>query len=687
MKSAWILTALLLPPGLPFQPALPSGKSDPALKKEFEKLASQNDTPGLGKLAKSRTDDTVAWIVETCETLANRSDPDAEAFAQILRDAWKAGIGSEFADREYEGMKNLGANRRDRNDLKDRFDASEKELERNLEQKDDLAFQNVLDEMEVVAPGLEQVGDWYRASEAWILSARASDASSRGDAADLHKTYLAYARAVEARDKMDLKDSVYEEIAKRKAELLAAGHDKKQEPAARPSEPAGGGGAAGAGGSAGAPVQPPSEAGAPITAATTFEPLPAIDAYARPNFMVDEIYLLWGGLGLLGKGTSATFSRFGEAPSVVRVGASDLRIDTDGDGQGDEKLVLTGNPVLVKMTIGKAEKARPWAFLAQIGNEKDQYQKVAVNNAPNDKNYTVYTLAAASIVANIGGTPVRVIDEDLDGIYGNVPQIWGEIGLTKDVFQPEMDSIVIGASKRARPWSELQEIGGKWYKLAPGPAGKEIQATPVSVDTGVLKLGFKGPIAPAWVVVQLQGPDGKNTFFDLVEGGAKGVTVPAGNYKLYFGEMRKGKKNQTQKTLILPGKKTPAVEVPRGGTATMTLGAPFGFEFRVAVEGDKLLVPGGSVVITGSQDERYERAWNCVARPEVFWRKKGTKTSNNGGKMAPFQNVDDFAKGYDIAWFPTDLVVPLKNDKDPVEVQLVDKKHDLFGKIESGWQE
>jgi hypothetical protein len=676
MKTVWILATLALSTATANAP-LGEGTADPALKAQFQKLAAAKDTDGLGKLAKSRLDDTAAWIVVTCEEIAARPNDDAEAFATILKDAWKAGVGTGFAEKEYTAMKNLGANRRDRSDLKSRLDLAEQELEKNLEHKDTLSFQNVIDEIEIVGPGLEQVGDLYRASEAWVLQARALDEPLRGEAADLHKACLAYIHAVEARDKVELKDSTYDTIAKRKAALVAKGYDKKKEAPAEPSKPAGP--------DAGAPA---ADAGAPIIAAATFEAIPAIDTYLRPNFMADDISILWGGLLLKAKGSSATFPRFDSGPPVMRSGPSDIRIDSNGDGQGDDKIALAGNPVVVKTTIGKGADARPWAFVAQIGGQKDQYQKIEINAEPSDKEYTIYTLGAASIVATIAGVPVRVIDEDMNAVYGTKPVLtYAEIGLTAGTFQPEMDSVVIGASKRARPWSELQEIGDKWYRLEPHPQGKEIKATPVEVPTGILKLDFKGP-APTWVIVHGAGPLLQNSYFDLVEGGSKGVVVPAGKYALYYGEVRKGKKRLVQKTLILPGKGTPTYDVERGKTVTVTLGAPFTFDFKAAVDGDKLKVEGRSVVILGSATERYERCWNCVPRPEVFFRKKGSHTVSKGEKMPLVQDTDGLQKkGYEACWSPLDAEIDLKGEKGPIEVQLVDKKHDVFGKIESDWKE
>jgi hypothetical protein len=337
--------------------------------------------------------------------------------------------------------------------------------------------------------------------------------------------------------------------------------------------------------------------------------------------------------------------------------------------------------------LGDGPNARPWAFLAQVGNKQDQYQRIEVNFEASDSTYTVYTACASSVVGDVAGTPVRIFDDSMDAVYGSVPQTWGEPGLTPENFQPEMDSIVVGAQKRARPWSEVQEIGGKWYRIDPDKVGTSFQATPLTLETGTLKLDFKGA-TPTWVVVRGSGELLKNSYFDLVEGGAKGVEVPTGRYTLFYGEVRKGKKRQVQKTLILPGKTTPSFEVKKGETSVVSLGAPFGFDFRFKRDGSKLTVEGKTVSVIGKSQERYERPWNCVPRPEVTWRKKGTKTGSKPEKMPMVSGTEGIEKyGWDATWFPLDLEIDLRQEKDPIEVQLSDKRHDLFGKIESAWKE
>jgi hypothetical protein len=61
---------------------------------------------------------------------------------------------------------------------------------------------------------------------------------------------------------------------------------------------------------------------------------------------------------------------------------------------------------------------------------------------------------------------------------------------------------------------------------------------------------------------------------------------------------------------------------------------------------------------------------------------------SKGEKMPLVQDTDGLQKkGYEACWSPLDAEIDLKGEKGPIEVQLVDKKHDIFGKIESDWKE
>jgi hypothetical protein len=657
--------------------ATKSEAPDAAFKSAFDKLAAKKDKAEMAKLVHAQVKDAVEWIAYTCAQISVQSSDELENFMVEMREAWKTAQKSEFAEKIYRYFSSMsGAAKKDRAELKKRYDKAFDDMQKNLEKKDSFVFQNIVDEFDFLGASFDQIGDLYDSSQAYLACAACSDEPLRGTTADLNKAYDEYVKAIDARDRTDLKDPPYEEAVRRKAALVAKGYDKKKKDAAAPTP---------------TPTSPPDSppagpAGSTITAPLAFEVVPSVELYQRPVYADDEIYVIWNPLGLTEKGSSATFRNLPDSPPFFRMGASDVRIDTNGDNVGDEKVNLSGNISPTKIMIGKGDDQRPWAFLCVTGMQKDNFQNLEVNFAPSDKAMTIYTFAAASVVGTIGTTQVRVIDESMDGVYGNPPQTWGFDGLSKGSFEPLMDSIVIGASKRARPWSEYQEIEGKWFKLDPITNGKELKASPVNVDKGVLKLDYKGP-APTWLVVRGDG-EYKNSFFDLAEAGAKGVAVPAGKYTLYYGDVRKGKKRQTQKTLILPGKSTPVWTVAKGATTLVTLGAPYGFDFQPAYASEKLSIEGASVVIVGSQGERYERTWNCVPKPEVEWRQKGAKQGRRAGHMNTILDIDTVTKlGWPATWFPIDFKADLKGAGDKVEVQLSEKKHDLFGKIESAWKE
>jgi hypothetical protein len=422
----------------------------------------------------------------------------------------------------------------------------------------------------------------------------------------------------------------------------------------------------------------------------TFDALPTVDAFQRPSYTADENYVLWREVELKAKGTSASFENTPGAPALFRVGSADIRFDTDGDGKGDgptdEKVPLTGNITPIKIDLGKGDSLRPWAFFVTPAGQQENYQEMTLNMSASDERYRLFVCGAASIIGTLEGQPIRIIDDSMEGLYGNEPTSYGFAGVVRSEFQPDMDSIVIGTGKRARPWSEFQQVGDKWFKFEMGSDGKEIKASPIKTDTGTLKLDYKGPLQPTYVVVR-GTTTLKNAVFDLVEGGAKGIQVPVGRYELFYGEIQKGKKKQMQKCVILsaPHNANP-YDVTKDKVTVVTLGAPYALDFEYKTEEGKVAITGKTVVITGSQGERYERPWHCVPRPEAAWRKKGTKTGSKGTKMELLTDSNMLEKlGFEAAWFPLDLTVDTKGAGE-VEVQLSEKKNELFGKIESSWK-
>ena len=254
-----------------------------------------------------------------------------------------------------------------------------------------------------------------------------------------------------------------------------------------------------------------------------------------------------------------------------------------------------------------------------------------------------------------------------------------------------MGSITVGDEKRAQPWSRISKIGDAWYELESQNAGTKIQAKArPGLQTGKVQLKWSGPTKPSWVIIQGWDPKVENCYYDIA--GSKTVEVPVGPYRLFYGEVRKGKKLQEMKTVIVPKEGSPIeLKVTEGETTVLQLGKPFKFDFNYKVDGTQIGIQGTSVAITGVSGERYERPWNCRAFPEVVWRKKGTKRKSKPEKMTIISNGNEVgdapgAVGWEYLWFPLDMALDTRKEVDgEIEVQMFEKKNRLFGKIESDW--
>ncbi len=349
-------------------------------------------------------------------------------------------------------------------------------------------------------------------------------------------------------------------------------------------------------------------------------------------------------------------------------------------------LPLTGNLEPIEMTLGHGSDKRGWGMLAAIASNQQFYQGITVNLAPQPGYLSLFFFNAASVVGDLGGTALRIFDDNLDGDYGSFPKTWNLVGLAEGNFHPQMDSMILGRGKKAVPYSEFVQLGDGWYKLEPAKNGMEMVATlQKKMKTGRLALGTKG-VKPDYLVVQGTGK-WANCYFDLTEGGSKGIEVPAGTYKVFSGRISKGKRVQMMKAQILPGE-SKGIDVSAGETATFEMGAPYSFAFDFTADGENVTVRGASVVVQGRGGEAYDRIWNAVTRPDVLLRKKGKKKGGKGKQMRIVENQTDpilGEVGFGAMWRPLDLSVEQSKVGDEFEVQLVEKKNKLFGSIESPW--
>ncbi len=663
----------------------PELTSDEFLK-EFRAALEIQARSEMKRLVQKNKVTAVGVIIDLCEAIAIGPKPETRERLEIemegMRDAWKDATNTRFAENIYEYFSFIStSSRATRSQLRERYRKADIKRIKFSEERNWNSLDAICDEFAAVAKGFTSVGDHYFASQSWFSVGVAVDYGLRGNEADLERAREAFENSWRSREKIDLKDPSYDRAKARATELKAS----SGRPAVGPD----------AGGSDDPDAGEPSEyvkhlPGASLKAAEVlnmnFDMVLDLEEYERPHYSAVNLPVVWNSVYLRGRGSKIDFPAMAEkGPELVRVGSAELAVDIDRDGTMDNEIPMTGNTEPIQFTMGSGDSKRSWGFLCRILTAQEFYQGIEINLEPQDQGLSLYLAPAASMVGLLGETQLRVIDENLDGEYGSGVREWSWTGFTEGFSQPEMDSLVIGESDRALPFSEYAQIGDKWYQLLSDKGGKELHVSEATVKTGKLKVNFKGG-SPTYLVVRGTGTF-EYTYFDVMAAGKKGIEVPTGDYLIYYGELRKGKRTQMMKALIVAGKDPQKWSVTEGKTTTMELGGPFNFDFEHSSKGEMVTLNGKSVAVVGRGGERYERLWNCASKPEVEYRKQGSKRSSKGGKTKQVLDQNGIIElGYASAWHPLDLEFSKKDADEEVELMLFEKKHKLFGKVSSPWK-
>jgi len=647
--------------------AEPGAQEEKTLRQKIQDAMRIGAHDEIVRLIKMNLQESVDEVIRICEAIAVRTSDELEELAAALRKAWKEAYKTDFVDNMYEFFSLMRPDAKEaRKELQRRYAVDLARYEEARKKKDADAFPEVGMNFLEYAHGFEQIGDLYNVSQAYMHYGICFDEQSMGYQADLERAYEGLKKAYEAREAIGLKDNFWSDAKDRAKSLEALGLGRSPEERAE---------AAAADAEANTIVAP-----------AAFVLQEDFDKYDRPMYTLDTAYQLWPTVQLQGPGSEGTFPSFVNgvsSPKILRTAAAKAGVDQDGDGQVDVEIPLTGKITPIQVEVGDGEDRRPWAFLAVIGRTEDTYQGFKFNLEISDNFMSLYTAPAASLSATIGETEIRVFDDNMDGVYGSNPLTWGYIGTIEGSYQPNVDSVLVAGEKVARPWSDLLELGGTWYRLQV-VAGREVRALPVETKTGFLELDFDGG-GLDWVAVQGTG-DNEFAIFGLTQG--KKVAVPVGQYRLLAGRISAGKGDQMVKALILPKHDTQFWNVAPDETVDVALGAPFSIDFDFTQDAQTLTVLGKTVVVTGRGNETYQRLWNCVLEPDVWVRRAGSKKGKEEGRMRPIQSQEesvDAGNDYEHIWFPKDFVHEKSSD-DTLEVQLSMKKHKLFKKLESDWQ-
>jgi len=642
---------------------------------QFKKLMEVHAQDEMASLIKKNEPAAILAVIEICQAISDGSSDQLEEEIAALDKAWRKAYSSKFVDIQYRyfSLDLQPAYRKHRRELIDRYLIKRREYDQAIEGKEQGKFAALGLEFDGFGDSFTELGDHYMAAQCYRTYATCFDDALNGESkADYKRACEGWGLFLESRDKIELRDSAFNEAKVRFDKLEYDGYgDPTKGPEARAAAKA----------AADTSYQPK-------TLGATFQLVTDLEAIQRPLYTADSNFQIWSAVGLAGVDSSGRIPTMEDSPTILRTGSSKAAVDVDGDGKGDVDIPLTGKPVPVQVTLGSGDEQRQWAFLAVTGQQQDTYQGFRYNTGPDDNQMNLYVAPAASLVATVDGVRVQVFDDNMDGRFGTEPKDWGYPGLIEGAFQHDVDSVQVGDQKFARPWSRLQKIGANWYEVTANEAGTDLVVTRRDVETGTLQLDMKG-LPVTWLIVRGTGQNATDLFFDVANGGSDKLEVPVGSYELFSGQVAQGKKAQAMKALVLAGQNSRAWKVSAGQTTKMELGAPFGFDFKVSQNDESITVEGPSIVVTGRGGETYQRLWNCVLTPEVNLRKQGSSKGKKEAKLVPVQSqeeLEDHKFDFKKVWFPMSEPIVKNIPGETFEVQLFEKKHKLFGKVESDWK-
>lgn len=626
-----------------------------AMRKHMEIGASEEIT----KLVRRHSEIAVWAMVALCKAYAAKPSERLIEEIDALRVAWNKAEKSSFADNIYEYYSLLdSATKNELAKATGDYINHENALAKARGEDDDKAILALAPKLLLDAQTLTKLGNDYYAGQAWYGYAFTQDEYFRGDDANLDEAARAYKEVVDSRVRLDLKDKAYAECKARLEQLEKLGAS------ADPNAP-------------GEKKSAITRVGEPIVIPLTFRAEADTTRFERPIWENDEAYTSWNSMYFPGADGTSRVSNMPLA-SAQRTGPSSFVVNS---GAQSSEFKMNGKFMPCEVMLeGPNGNVYPWAFIGVTGISTDTFQGVEVNLEPSDTGLTVYIAPAGVLEGELNGETLQIFDDSMSGVWGDPPSSWSYIGMTEDNYQWDMDSVVIGKSKKALPWSQYQQVGGTWYELE--IQGSTLTAYPVELPTGELKLSFKGA-KPDFMVLRGQGPL-SNTFVDLTA--SRSVEVPVGTYELLMGGLSEGKRSAIKKVIIVAGEETPVWRVPEGEEVEVQLGKPFKFDFIAEDLGDSVQIVGESIVVVGAGGERYERPWNNRPFPEASVRKVGSKRGGKPEDLFSQLDQDTLYANWNRGFFPASLELPKpKGAEEGVEVQLTEKKNDLFGKLESDW--
>lgn len=649
--------------------------------KRFMEEAERNDPKAMAKLVQREPDNAVWALTDRAQAYQVNNSPEVEAQIDKLVTAWKDAMKTNFLEKYNDELQSFDQSQWNewRRSLGRWNGLLSTEQKRRRGELDKESLDKFVAESLEVAGIFETLGDKYLAATCYFWAGTALDPENNTKAPDGTRALEYYKKTLKYREDLDHRDTFYNDLSGR-ADRLA--QELKRGPTERKPEKK----------EPGAPVKGGTELGGGEFFAKDSKWVPSpgkflvtpLMEFERPGWNCDEYLLDWVSVGLQGKPegkpVSSKIPFFDASKEAKFLRESDAKYSIDPGNNTTIPLKL-GRPTPVEF---KLPSGADYALTVGMGSNQEPIQGTAINVAGDSTFAQIFFTSAASRLVDLMGQKVRIFDDNCDGRMGSDPIEIADFGGRMQGGLPLLDSMVVGGGKRAVPYSGFVKLGPKWYRIKSDSdgSGAKFQARELDVKTGTVKLTWAGPAnyRPRYIVIRETG-DYAGAYFDLA-GSDKGVEVPAGDYEFYYGVFRAGKGKNLQKYAVLPTAASKKIHVEPGSVTTLTMGAPFQFQFKLSQEGQEITIPGRSIEIRGSGGERYVLLSDEVPRPKVEVRKPGAKAGIEIGEMKRNERKGNDPIG--ILFHPADFKGK-RPDPASTEIRLVEE-HKWFGPIASEWK-
>lgn len=615
--------------------------------------------------------EALVLFLQRVESRATRpDDADLNLFCDRFIEVWTKVTNSGFARNMDRYLQRLDSDARK---VRDRYVNQELPVVNRMHiaalNKEEVDLRILRERCDILAQNIENLGDLYyiafvRNIQGNLWNPRVFDKDPDGA-----KALAAYARALEARQQLELtNDQDYASIERMWKELKFAlgivepGEEEEAEKATyNPEEMK--------------PAEGADWTAAPLEFGSEKKP----GAVVHANDLADEAFHAWLRAGVPKVGESRELPGFSSSVHIFVEHTATDRIRLVAGGEPGKEVRLSPKPVEAEVQVKMADgSSRPYRLLVAGGGQSDVIQGIQINLQMQDEGGPMFFRSASQYAADTPFGEFAVLDLNADGLFGHAEMAldWTD-GLLPESWFYSPDAIVLGGMKHSQPFSRfVRDDDGQWYevRLDGTEAPKQVELLPVQANLGKLKLDWKGlgKLRLTSLLLASDSSATKGLVVDLACWKGPEYQLPLGRYLFRQARFTDGKGGEL---LVLPHPTLPmSVDVAAEGVAELSLGEPLSLATSAALDGTSLSVSGRGLHLVGKAGERYVRFWG----EPLFGVEVSVKGAKPGELRMP--TVDEANADWERFYYPMDLTIELRKAEKPL-VELSLKKHAWFGKL------